>query len=173
MSRDRRRGRRALWQADGMRVLAALALALTCACSSPQRPKPDACADAAANVRAQFEAMLRARQQPDVPETAGRVEAVITERCRADAWSPEAIACLSRASSDDQLERCAEDVLTDDQERALEQAIDAIFSPNAGDRATKGGPSDDAEGGSGARGLGDPCGGGEDGATHDPCGGGE
>lgn len=63
-----------------MRVLAALAVALACACSSPQRPKPDACADAAANVRAQFEAMLRARQQPDAPETAGRVEAVITER---------------------------------------------------------------------------------------------
>ena len=172
MSADRPGGRRA-WQADGMRLLATLACALACACSSPQRPRPDACADAGANVRAQFEARLREHQGAATPELAGRLAAVTAERCRADAWSPEATACLTAARGDEQLERCAEDVLADDQEAALEQAIDALFAPADGDRATTGGSGDDAEGGRGVRELDDPCGGDGDGATHDPCGGGE
>lgn len=171
MSRARPRGWRALWQAGGMRRPAVLIAVLACACGSPQRPKPDACGDAGANVRAQFEATLREHQGAIEPELAGRIEAVTAERCRADAWSPEATACVTTARGDDQLERCAEDVLSDAQESALEGAIDDLFSP--ADRGPKGSAAGDAEGGTGARGLDDPCGGDGDGATHDPCGGGE
>lgn len=142
--------------------------ALAAACSSPQRPKS---ADACANVGGNMTRVLRADKRGAElgEELIDKISTTITERCRADAWTAEATACLGRAESDGALGTCVEETLTKDQSEQLMRAmVELMPAPETSDRSF-----DSEEGGSGTKAIDDPCGGDADGVTHDPCGGGE
>lgn len=55
------------------------------------------------------------------------IERVVAERCQADAWSPEVIACVN-AADDRAMDPCIEQ-LSDAQEQALEQQIEKELAP--------------------------------------------
>ncbi len=81
-------------------------------------------------------------------------------RCEADGWSADAVACLTTAASEDELQRC---VLTAAQEQAISNQIDRELNP-----AMKASEDDGSD--QGGRGKPPPPPGGP--APDDPCGGG-
>ncbi|HUQ07095.1 MAG TPA: hypothetical protein VM261_31605 [Kofleriaceae bacterium] len=125
-------------------------------------PKKSACAAAAENVaalviKAKVEDMTEA-QRPDIIR-------ILTERCEGDAWSAEVIACLTKVSdSEEEIEKCGE-LLTEEQEDAVEAQLDRELEPSRRKMESDDG---DMEGGSGSAPKGappppppdDPCGGG-------------
>lgn len=131
--------------------------------TEPMPAKKSACAAAAENVaglviKAKVEDMTEA-QRPDIIR-------ILTERCEGDAWSDAVIACLTKVSdAEEEIEKCG-DLLTEEQEDAVEAQLDReLESPN---REMK---SDDAdmEGGSGSAPKGAPA---PPPPPDDPCGGG-
>lgn len=135
---------------------AGLALAfagvLAVGCGGSQKPKAAAgpsCADAAANIAASVQ-KVATEQGVDAGEMASTMQAIVNERCPADGWSKEAIACFAKADVQG-LEECAK-LLTPEQDQKMQQTSKERLNL----------PESEMEGG------GNPCG---DGA--DPCGGAE
>ena len=129
----------------------------------------DACGAAAANIGEIFKREV-AGEVEGMAQMIPEMQQVFADHCVADRWSPEAIACMQKASDHVALEAC-EPTITKAQQAALKADLEAKMNAASGGKgdmmqAPGGG---DAEGGSGGGGGGgDPCG---DGA--DPCGGGE
>lgn len=144
-------------------LMAGLALAfavVAVGCGGSQRPtmaKGPTCADVAANAEKAVVAMgQRTGEDTRAMATAGRE--TMTERCPADGWSAEVIACAAAAPDADQVQACVEK-LTPKQHQAMEDTFDAKMNATpAADRDTNGEPSRSAPGG-GAAPPDDPCGG--------------
>jgi hypothetical protein len=134
----------------------ALALAMTAAgCGgAPKKPAAPAgptCADVGANTERLFNEEAT-KIGEDMHEIAATTRDVVSERCTADAWSPDAIACFASATSE-QMEGCAAK-LTPAQNQAVEDAMKAKIEAYAGERAKDSAPAEGAP-------PGDPCGGDE------------
>lgn len=107
-------------------ILAGLALAFAfvgaAGCGGSQKAKAAArpsCADAGAHARALFMAT------PDAAaDVADKVQATLGERCAADAWSADAIACMATASEQD-MGACS-DKLTAEQKESFANAMMAL-----------------------------------------------
>ena len=101
------------------------------------------CEDAAANNEKVILAMGQAQGQDTTAyATAGRE--TYAERCAADHWSPEIVACAAHAADADAIIACVEQ-LTPEQHRAMEETFGAKMG---GGESQKSAPSD-------------PCGGAE------------
>lgn len=114
-------------------------------------PKGPTCAAAADNLAAQMIATGE-KSGMDMASFAAMSRDVVNERCPADGWSADAIACLATATSE-QMEACSKK-LTPEQNHALEEAVKAkmeSMEPVLGAPAESAPPSDGA----------DPCGGDE------------
>lgn len=145
-------------------LTAGLALALLAACGGSQKPKTAAgptCAAAAANVDQQ---MVAAGQQAggDLSPIATIARGVFGERCAADAWSKESIACWAGAKPEG-FDAC-NDQLTPAQRDALEAAMKAGIDAMSDEDKAKmmGGAAEEMAPASAAPPTpGDPCGGDE------------
>jgi hypothetical protein len=140
------------------------------ACGGGSKPPPtepvpakSACATAAENVAG---LVVKAKVNDMTEEQRPDIVRILGERCEADAWSDEVIACLTKVSdAEEEIEKCG-DMLTEEQEEAVEAQLDReLPSPK---REMK---SDDGnmEGGSGSAPKGAPA---PPPPPDDPCGGG-
>lgn len=134
-----------------------LALAMTAAAcgGSPKKtaaPAAPTCADVGANTEKLFNDEAR-KVGEDMHEIAAATREVVSGRCTADAWSPDAIACFATATAE-QMEGCAKK-LTPAQNQAVEEAMQAKIQEYASERMMKEpAPAESAP-------PGDPCGGDE------------
>lgn len=110
-------------------LLATLVAAAACGGGSktppaPPEPPPSPCVAMAAHMRAQVLKAGEAEQAgADLLAKIGPVvERVVSERCQADAWSAEVIACVN-AADEKTMDPCIEQ-LTDEQEQAIESQLD-------------------------------------------------
>lgn len=134
------------------KTMAGLALAfvtMALGCGGSQHTSTAAsvptCEDAAANNEKVILAMGQAQgQDMTAYATAGRE--TYAERCAADRWSPDVVACAAHAADSDAIIACVEQ-LTPEQHQAMEDTFGAKMGAG-------GGTTDDA-------------------APHDPCGGGD
>lgn len=97
------------------------AFALLAACGGSQKPKTAAaptCADAAAHA----EGVLAADQA--AAAMAPMVSGLVAERCPADGWSPDVIACITGAATHDALHQCIH-ALTPEQHDRFHAAMEA------------------------------------------------
>jgi hypothetical protein len=98
-----------------------------------------------------------------------KVTALLAERCEADAWAAEVVACMDASLGEDDFEKCA-DQLTKEQNDAVKEQfgreIEPLMKEEGGLRKKDAAP-DGMEGGSGAPSTGAPP------PPDDPCGGGE
>jgi hypothetical protein len=145
-------------------AFAALAIACGGGAKKPTEPQPkSACAVAAEHTASEL--VAAEADGLDENERAGLVR-VITERCETDAWSNEAVACITNAkAADGGFERC-DDMLTEAQIKAAEEQLNREVMGPARERMNQQAPG----GGAGS----EPDG---DGAKpppppDDPCGGG-
>lgn len=118
----------------------------------PATPKGPTCANAADNLAAQMIATGE-KNGIDMASFAAMSRDVINERCPADGWSADAIACLATATSE-QMEACSKK-LTPAQNQALEEGVKAKIegmTPGMGSPASESAPPSDGA---------DPCGGAE------------
>lgn len=108
-------------------IMAGLALAFVVTgvgCGGSQKkattPAGPTCADVAANTEKQ---LVEAGQKGgmDMAEMAAMAREVINERCPADGWSADAIACLATATGE-QMETCSKK-LTPEQNQKLEESM--------------------------------------------------
>ena len=115
-------------------LLATLVAAAACGGGSkpaptPPAPPPSPCVAVSQHMR---DMVMKAGQEEqagaDMLNKLGPIiERVVSERCQADAWSPEVIACINGAD-DKTMDPCI-DQLTDDQEKALESDIERELDP--------------------------------------------
>ncbi|HVV83520.1 MAG TPA: hypothetical protein VHE35_10630 [Kofleriaceae bacterium] len=151
-----------------MKQLMGLALALAAAvalaaCGGTQTPataKKPTCDDVAANAEKQFLAI--GDQSDEARQMAAIGRQVVLDRCPADHWSDEALACMIAATSHDQLRQCAETKLTDAQHTSMEQEIQAKMPQEELRKAapTTGAPAPGG-GAAGTAAPDDPCSGGD------------
>jgi len=138
-------------------LLATLVAAAACGggskkSSTPPEPPASPCVAMAAHMRAQVVKAGEAEQAgADMLAKIGPVvERVVSERCQADAWSAEVIACVN-AADDKTMDPCIEK-LTDEQEDAIESQLDreleAVMPKKDGDaESPKSAPPPPAPGG--------------------------
>lgn len=104
-----------------------LALALLAACGGSQKPKTAAaptCADASANAEAVIAADTAGGAE--MAELAPKVHALVDERCPADGWSAEVIACAAGAPTHDALHECIHQ-LTPEQHDKFHAGVEAAL----------------------------------------------
>lgn len=90
--------------------------------SIPAQPAGPTCADVAANTEKQLLAASGGQELgDDVRQLVNMARDTINERCPADGWSQEAIACLATATGES-MEDCSK-LLTDEQNRKLEETM--------------------------------------------------
>ena len=145
-------------------ALAALIAACGGGSKPPTEPQPQpksACAVAAENVAG---VVIGAKIDNFTEEHRPAMVKVLTERCEGDAWSTDAVACLSKmTSAETDLQRCG-GMLTDTQEDAVEVQMNREVLKR-GEENEKSSSDGDMEGGSGAKPPPAP-------PPDDPCGGG-
>ncbi len=137
-------------------LLATLVAAAACGGGSktpptPPEPPPSPCIAMAAHMRAQVVKAGEAEQAGAdlLAKIAPVVERVVSERCQADAWSAEVIACIN-AADDKSMDPCIEQ-LTDAQEQAIESQLDreleGVMPKDDAGEAPKSAPPPPAPGG--------------------------
>lgn len=150
--------------------VAGLALAfvvVASGCGGSQKPKTPAgptCADVGANIE-QMLVKAGSESGMDMSPLGSIAREVASERCTADKWSPEAIACTAKATAE--TSKDCDALLTPEQTKALEESMQARMEAMTDEEkaqmmkgmAPEGMPPDEGGGG-------DPCG-------ADPCGGDE
>lgn len=95
------------------------------AATSPEPPPPSPCA-----VTARHATELMRTELGDALDADGwaKANAVLEQRCTADAWSADAMACMDRAQGEEQFDVCA-DQLTDAQNQAVKDQFEREIVP--------------------------------------------